>query len=75
MTNDVDTVRKIMARGGWLTPWEIQRKLSDLGRRRSGSSVTARMRDLRKLRYGGYRIRRRKRASLKHVFEYAMDRR
>ncbi len=63
-----------MMESEWITPWEIQNTIHRLtGEIHSDSSITARMRDLRKPEYGGYLVERRKREGTKS-FEYRMMR-
>lgn len=65
-------VRMAMKGGHWVTPYELQRTIQDkFGHRMSDASVTARLRDLRKTRYGGYQIDRRPREGTRS-FEYRL---
>jgi hypothetical protein len=62
----VDMVRAVLAHGrlqdSWLTAYEIQARVFEFfGKNYSESAITARIRDLRKARYGGHRIDCRKR--------------
>ena len=57
LSRQFDQVRAIMLRGAWVTVREIARELGPA----SEASVSARVRDLRKPRFGGYDIRRRRR--------------
>ena len=57
LSRQFDQVRAIMLRGAWVTVREIARELGHA----SEASVSARVRDLRKPRCGGYDIRRRRR--------------
>ena len=52
-TNCREAVRAIMADGEWHTGYEVQQKLAAQGIFVMDSSATARIRDLRKKRYGG----------------------
>lgn len=70
---DVKAVEKILKTHGWSTPFEVLVKLASDGKARSGSSVTARMRDLRKSAYGGFVVKRRRRKGTKTTFEYAIS--
>ena len=55
-------VKEIMLLNEWVTPYEVQREIErKTGERHADSTVTARMRDLRKLKFGGYIIERRRR--------------
>ena len=56
LSRQFDQVRAIMLRGAWVTVREIARELGHA----SEASVSARVRDLRKPRFGGYDIRRRR---------------
>ncbi len=58
--------------GGWWTPWELCRFIGIRARVKvSDSSITARLRDLRKPRYGANVIEKRQRGGSK-AFEYRM---
>ena len=66
----LEWVRRIMERGEWYTPEDVQRELVKYGVRAGTASITARFRDLRKPKFGGRTIERRKRAE--GLFEYRM---
>ena len=67
-------VRMAFREGEWLTPYELQRSILDrYGHRMSDASVTARMRDLRKTKFGGYTVDRRPREGTRS-FEYRLKR-
>jgi hypothetical protein len=57
LSRQFSQVRAIMLRGAWVTVREIARELNGA----SDASVSARVRDLRKVRFGGYDIQRRRR--------------
>jgi len=60
--------------GDWWAPWELCNAiLSRHGVKVSDSSITARLRDLRKPRYGGHMIEKRRREGSK-AFEYRLGR-
>ncbi len=66
-------VRIALGRGVWLAPYDIQRIIEiKYDTRMSDSSITARMRDLRKAKYGGHVIDCRKRPGAK-VYEYRLQ--
>jgi hypothetical protein len=63
---------EILADGQWIMPWEICEKLRYSWQlRASDSSVTARLRDLRKVEFGGHTIELRKRAGSR-AYEYRL---
>lgn len=63
-------VYNILADGGWWTPAEIVRTLHQRhGEWHSDSSITARLRDLRKERFGGHTVEKRIREGCKS-YEY-----
>lgn len=51
-----EAVRRILSDGLWRSSYDVQHELAALGIHASESSVTARIRDLRKARYGGLTI-------------------
>lgn len=59
-----------VAKGGtWLTFYEIQAAVQNkTGRYHSEASISARLRDFRKARYGAYTVNRRKRSG--NLYEY-----
>ena len=70
LTGQLEWVRRIMERGEWYTPEDVQRELAKFKIRAGTASITARFRDLRKRKFGGRTIERRKRAE--GLFEYRM---
>lgn len=69
----VGMVREVMLQSEWATPYEIQRTIERVsGAWHSDSSITARMRELRRPEYGGYDVERRKREGTKS-FEYRLQ--
>ena len=73
VTSLVDMVRVLLSSGQWMAPWEI---CDEIWRTRqvrvSDSSITARLRDLRKPEYGGHSIGIRKRHGTKY-YEYRIE--
>ena len=69
----VDMVRTLLKDGRWWCPWEL---CDEIRRTRSirvsDSTVTARLRDLRKPEYGAHKVEIRKRHGSK-AFEYRME--
>ena len=69
----VDMVRVIMKDGNWWAPYELCDEIKrNLNIRVSDSSATARIRDLRKVQYGGHVVRIRRRNGAR-AFEYRLD--
>jgi hypothetical protein len=67
-------VGHILSTGKWMMPHEIQRVLKDsYGEMHSDSSITARLRDLRKAKFGAYTIEKRKREG-SNAYEYRLVR-
>lgn len=65
-------VRGILFRGGWVTPYEICDKVLQFHNLRiSDASATARIRDLRKAKFGAYKIEKRRREGSR-AYEYAI---
>jgi hypothetical protein len=65
-------VLEILSGGSWVMPWEICEKLwRDHHLRVSDSSITARLRDLRKDRFGRHTVELRKREGSR-AFEYRL---
>ena len=60
-------VQRVMADGKWRTLFELSAATND-----SQSSVSARLRDLRKSRFGGHTVERRRRSALGGTFEYRL---
>lgn len=71
LTRQLDAVRAKMLGGGWFTLAEIAQTLclSD-GIIATEASVSARLRDLRKLKYGAYDIEKRVRQGTRRLWEY-----
>lgn len=70
----IDRVRKVISRGPlfWFTPQEIIREIYfDCEEMFSDSSITARCRDLRKPKFGGYTVNQRPRAGCR-AHEYQL---
>ena len=67
LAGQLHRVRKIMADARWRTLFEIAAEI-----RAPESSVSARIRDLRKLAYGGYTIERRRRPDQPGTWEYRL---
>jgi hypothetical protein len=68
----LDMVRTILHTGKWCTPWEICDEVyRTRSIRMSDAACTARIRDCRKLQYGGHTVEIRKRHGSK-AFEYRM---
>ena len=65
LRKQLDAVRSVMMSGGWWTLAELSKKAQG-----SEASVSARLRDLRKTRFGGYTIDRR--YVMDGVWEYHM---
>jgi hypothetical protein len=63
----LDRTRGIMLGGGWHT---LEYLASEVGC--SEATVSARLRDLRKPRYGAYNIEKRVKVGTKRVYEYRM---
>lgn len=71
LTRQLDEVRSVMLGGGWHTLAELSETVSKaLGIKATEASVSARLRDLRKLKHGSYNIEKRARANTKRLFEY-----
>lgn len=67
-------VRMAMQEGHWFTPYEVKGIIMHrYEKQMSDASITARMRDLRKQRFGGYTIDRRQREGTRS-FEYKRTR-
>jgi hypothetical protein len=63
-------VHQIMLGGSWTTPLQLQQVLKFNGMYASDSAVTARIRDLRKKKYGSHEIEKRPLASDSSQWEY-----
>jgi hypothetical protein len=64
----------VVVDGRWRTIQEIQAKIeTDLKAHDSESGISARLRDLRKERFGAYDIQRRRRENTNGVWEYRMN--
>lgn len=71
LKKQLDAVRSIMLAGGWHTLGELKARLErDNGLITTEASVSARLRDLRKLKYGAYMIDRRPREG--RLYEYRL---
>lgn len=69
----LDMVRQLLSDKRWWTPWEICEEIwRTRSVRISDSTACARLRDLRKARYGSHTISIRKRAGSR-AFEYRME--
>lgn len=65
LKRQLDDVRRVMLAGGWHTLEYISRETGH-----PPASVSARLRDLRKLKFGAYNIERRRVPGHKGLFEY-----
>jgi hypothetical protein len=63
----LDKVRRAMFSGAWKTLEELEREVEA-----PQASISARMRDLRKVKFGAYTIDRRKKAGCKATYEYRL---
>lgn len=63
----LDKVRSVMFGGGWHTLKEIAKTV-----KASEASCSARLRDLRKVRYGAYLVDRRRSREHEGIFEYRL---
>jgi hypothetical protein len=71
LTKQRDAVLKLMLSGNWLTLSELSQLLErEYGRKFPEASVSARLRDLRKRRYGSYRVDHRRRVDSGGWWEY-----
>lgn len=65
-------IRGILMAGDWWTPFELRKNLLEChGEMHSDSTITARLRDLRKPAYGGYVIEKRLRIGSR-AYEYRL---
>jgi hypothetical protein len=71
LTSELHAVYAVMKDGQWRTPAEIVAAISTPGRPWSDSSVTARLRDLRKKRFGGFDVPTRRRTDRVHEYRVA----
>ena len=70
VTSQVEMVRLLLSRGGWLSPFEVQEEIwRTRGIRVSESGISARIRDCRKEEYGSHNVLIRRRAGTK-FYEY-----
>lgn len=69
LTRQLDKVRDLMLDGSWRTPQEIVKAVKTGTEQPGEAAVTARLRDLRKSRFGGYTVERRRREGTR-AFEY-----
>lgn len=68
----VGIVRQVMAEHEWLTLYQMQKLVErKCGEWHSDATISARVRDLRKERYGGYMVQRRKKEGT-GSFEYRL---
>ena len=65
LKRQLDDVRRVMLAGGWHTLENISRETGH-----PQASVSARLRDLRKLKFGAYTIERRSVSGKRGLFEY-----
>ena len=71
LNTQLDTVRQIMSDGRYRTLEQIARIVKELsGKKATEASVSARLRDLRKDKFGGYNVERRNIGN--GLFEYAV---
>lgn len=70
--NPYPIILAFLSRGQWYAPHEVSAELRRKKYRGSYDAVTARMRDLRKPRYGAYNLDIRKRIGTKH-YEYRVQ--
>lgn len=56
LKSQLEAVRHVMSDGRWRTYADIHRELSLLGIRATETSISARMRDLRKPKFGAYEV-------------------
>ena len=67
----LDDVRSIMFQSGWVTLKEISERVKErTGKDTPEASVSARLRDLRKPKFGGYIVSRRARQGHRALYEY-----
>lgn len=62
-------IYEMLTRGAWLAPHEVNLELRLRGIPCAAEATTARMRDLRKPRYGHYKVRKQRRAG-ETYYEY-----
>lgn len=67
LSSQLSRVRMLMVDGQWRSLYEIH---EDLGRRDSEAAISARLRDLRKPKFGGHTVERRRRS--RSLFEYRL---
>ena len=66
LTSQLERVKAVLLRGGWYTLGELKAKVGG-----SEAGLSARLRDLRKERYGKFVVESRRRGDAKHgLFEY-----
>lgn len=71
LQTQLQAVRSVMLQGGWFTISEIK---SLIGGTATPQSISARLRDLRKQRFGGFEVQRRRRGSKDAgLFEYRLS--
>jgi DNA-binding Lrp family transcriptional regulator len=59
LLTQLEAVRHVLADGRWRTIAEIRKKLAAIGIHATENSISARLRDLRKSKFGAYVIERR----------------
>lgn len=59
LNTQLEAVRRVLSDGRWRTIAEIRRELSGWGIDASEASISARIRDLRKAKFGAYQVERR----------------
>lgn len=70
---DVQRVYEVMKSGDWFVPHAVRMAVGyRFGEWMSAESVTARIRDQRKARYGGFKVRRQRVTGTKH-YEYRLE--
>lgn len=70
--NPYPIILKLLSQGRWYAPHEVRAELRKSKYKGSHDAITARIRDLRKDRYGDYDVRSRRRAGTT-FFEYRIE--
>lgn len=65
-------IRDLLSRGVWYAPHEVQLQLRLVGCHVSPEATTARMRDLRKKRYGDFKVAKQRRKGTDY-YEYRIE--
>lgn len=65
-------IRELLSRGRWMAPHEVRAELKRKGCKASHDAVTARIRDLRKDRYGKHDVKTQRRAGTT-FYEYRIE--